>query len=738
MTERNQDPTLYAVVRADGTAAVTVDGVTQEIRAADEDSVRQQILERARQRAVIAGHPVRLTTSEPAGRWWLIVHANGQVFEDRSVRPSQSFDPAQGGGPAGFAPPAPEQQQPAQVPTEHQSANHQPMPGQPFQQPPAPSQPFAQSAPEPAKSADDADSTPWSAAIDASPDEDAMARGRSAERSWPADHRSVGMLGNLSPTDPSDYPAPSRPPAGPEQRPGAQSSAAPQSSTSAPQQQTSASQQSPGQHAAGSAQSGAAAQHPWHEAGSSWTPEAPQDPGALRPSSPQHPGQDQPAGPGATPQSGAMSPYHTGSQPGSPQQPYGQPGPAQSPDARQHPWGAPEQQPAPAAQQPLSAQQAFDAHRRLPEPPPQTPTSGRMPLVGAGRSGTTPLPAAEENAPDQQPPGDGRHEPPPSDVLQVQPPGEEPFRKPTLDDLLKTRPKPKAGPAEWGVRGALRKATFGAVKFRPSTAEMQHRADVSAIQRSLSGPKTIAVVNPKGGACKTTTCYLIGATFGLFRGGYTLAWDNNETRGTLGWRSIPARHTNTAVDLLADLERFQAVDRARVGDLDNYVRTQGTAQFDVLASDEDAARSATLDGEAFDRLHQTLSRFYRLLIIDTGNNMRASNWIAAVEAADMLVISSSVREDTASSAAWLIDGLRSRGMEHKIEHAVTVLSAPARDPEVGLSRRLHDHFGRLTRAVLDVPHDPTLVEGGTIEIDNLHPETREAWVHVTAAIADGL
>ncbi|HLT62409.1 MAG TPA: hypothetical protein VK020_14515, partial [Microlunatus sp.] len=336
------------------------------------------------------------------------------------------------------------------------------------------------------------------------------------------------------------------------------------------------------------------------------------------------------------------------------------------------------------------------------------------------------------------PQGDDRYTPPPSDVLQVAPPGEEPFRKPTLEDLLQTRPKPKPGPAEWGIRGAVRKATFGAIKFRPSPREMQHRADVSAIQRSLSGPKTIAVVNPKGGACKTTTCYLIGATFGLYRGGYTLAWDNNETRGTLGWRSIPARHTNTAVDLLADIERFQAVDRARVGDLDNYVRTQGTAQFDVLASDEDAARSATLDGEAFAKLHQTLSRFYRLLIIDTGNNMRASNWIAAVEAADQLVISSSIREDTASSAAWLVDGLRARGLEQKVEQAVTVLSSPAREPEEGLSRRLHDHFGRLTRAVLDVPHDPHLVDGGTIEIEKLHPETREAWVHVTAAIADGL
>src|SRR5690606_40760190 len=111
MTERNTDPTLYAVVRADGTAAVTVAGVTQEIRAADEDSVRQQILERARQRAVIAGHPVRLTTSEPAGRWWLIVHANGQVFEDRSVRDSLASDPG--------ANPAPDQTRPDHTAPDH-------------------------------------------------------------------------------------------------------------------------------------------------------------------------------------------------------------------------------------------------------------------------------------------------------------------------------------------------------------------------------------------------------------------------------------------------------------------------------------------------------------------------------------------------------------------------------------------------------------------------------------------
>src|SRR5690606_13419571 len=101
--------------------------------------------------------------------------------------------------------------------------------------------------------------------------------------------------------------------------------------------------------------------------------------------------------------------------------------------------------------------------------------------------------------------------------------------------------------------------------------------------------------------------------------------------------------------------------------LDTYVRTQVDARFDVLASDEDAAASSTIDAAAFDRLHGVLSRYYRLLIVDTGNNMRASNWVAAVAAADQLVIVSTVREDTAASAAWLIDGLREKGFDRKIE-----------------------------------------------------------------------
>jgi MinD-like ATPase involved in chromosome partitioning or flagellar assembly len=309
---------------------------------------------------------------------------------------------------------------------------------------------------------------------------------------------------------------------------------------------------------------------------------------------------------------------------------------------------------------------------------------------------------------------------------------------PTLTDLLATRPPAPTGPAQNGWQGAIRRISGGLVSPAPSARELAHREAIASVQRSLRGPKTVVVVNPKGGAHKTTATLLIASTFGIHRGGYTLAWDNNETRGTLGWRANPARHTNTAVDLLRDLDRFTDVRSARVGDLDNYVRSQGSAQFDVLASDEDAASAASIDAAAFDQLHRALSRFYRVLVVDTGNNMRASNWQAAIDAADQLVIVSTIREDTAASAAWLADALSAAGRQDAVQNAVTVLSAPARTADPQLHQRLHDHFGKLTRTVLDVPHDPALISGGPITYDALSPSSRTAWLQVTAAIADGL
>ena len=309
---------------------------------------------------------------------------------------------------------------------------------------------------------------------------------------------------------------------------------------------------------------------------------------------------------------------------------------------------------------------------------------------------------------------------------------------PTVDDLLNSRTDRAKPRATEGWQATVRKATGGAISPRPGRAEQSRLDRERTVQRRLVAPRTIVVLNPKGGAHKTTSTLLLAATFGTQRGGATLAWDNNETRGTLGWRAQNAPHHRTAVDLLEHLDSFAEPSQASLAALDTYVRTQVDARFDVLASDEDAAASSTIDAAAFDRLHGVLSRYYRLLIVDTGNNMRASNWVAAVAAADQLVIVSTVREDTAASAAWLLDGLREKGFDRKIDEAVTILAAPSAKPDRKLSDRLEHHFAQVTADVVHVPFDAALVDGGPIDFDALSPDTRDAWLTVAASIAQRL
>ncbi|WP_026482095.1 MinD/ParA family ATP-binding protein [Agromyces subbeticus] len=353
-------------------------------------------------------------------------------------------------------------------------------------------------------------------------------------------------------------------------------------------------------------------------------------------------------------------------------------------------------------------------------PPPVSAAPARV-------SSPTPAPAA---APALVPPA-------PTPISSPTAAGAKPHR-PTVDDLLSSRPRVRPLRATTGWQGRVRRLSGGLISPKPSAAEQSKHEQTTRVQKRLDGPRTIVVLNPKGGAHKTTSTLLLAATFGRLRGGSTLAWDNNETRGTLGWRAQHSPHHRTAVDLLNDLERFENPSVASLSQLDEYVRTQVDARFDVLASDEDAAATSTIDDAAFDRLHRTLSRYYRLLVVDTGNNMRASNWVAAVAAADQLVIVSTVREDTAASAAWLLDGLAEKGFGDKVERAVTILTSPSEKPDRELEQRLTDHFGALTAAVTTIPYDDALVDGGTIDFDALSSETNDAWLRAAAVVADQL
>ena len=387
---------------------------------------------------------------------------------------------------------------------------------------------------------------------------------------------------------------------------------------------------------------------------------------------------------------------------------------------------------------------------RLPESssPPSPPVSpirwvtpAAQPPSGRPGGPTSRPPSGPPPPPPLRPAGGPPQGPPPSGQPPVTPPSAveqlaEPRRFMTATDFLERRADAaEPGPATWGWRGRLRRWSGGTIKPRMNAAERVYTQDRALIQKDFDGPVTIAFINPKGGAAKTTGVLAAGYTFGTVRGGGVVAWDNNETRGTLGIRGARSVHHKTTKELLADMGKFADVSQSRIGDLGSYVRSQGDAHFDVLASDESANVTGQIHADDFNSIHQLLMRFYRVILVDTGNNMRAENWLAAADAADLLVVTSTVREDTGYSGLWMLDALQDAGYQNLKYKTVTVLSDPSATVDRKLAADLVDIYQQRTRGVYRVPYDPALVAGSVLPYGDLSHATRMSWFRACAGMA---
>ncbi len=432
-----------------------------------------------------------------------------------------------------------------------------------------------------------------------------------------------------------------------------------------------------------------------------------------------------PVPPASDPLNGPMStpvpppPPQLGNQP----TPTPPPPPQQAP---QHPEPQAPAQPAqaPPAHQPLAPQSV--------QPPPtawnQQPQHAAPPQQSWAQQPPAP--------PAPQPPVQAPAQPPAQTAGPPQPAQAEPQRFMRATDFLDRRAdQVEYGPATWGWRGKVRKWSGGAIAPKMGAAELAHEQHRRAIQRDFEGPRTIAFLNPKGGAAKTTSVLMSGFTFGTIRGGGVVAWDNNETRGTLGIRGTRSSHRNTTRELLEDLERFNDVYQARIGDLGAFVRSQGDAHFDVLASDERPDVTGTIRATDFTSVHQLLERFYRVILVDTGNNMRAENWLAAAEIADLLVVTSTIREDTGYSGLWMLDALQDAGYANLKHKTVTVLSDPSSHVDEQLAHDLTQVYEQRTKAVYRVPYDPVLVAGSVVPYAMLSSSTQAAWLRACAGMA---
>lgn len=291
-------------------------------------------------------------------------------------------------------------------------------------------------------------------------------------------------------------------------------------------------------------------------------------------------------------------------------------------------------------------------------------------------------------------------------------------------------------PAETGFRGLLSRI---GIRVAPSKRELTVRAHTRAVSQHWPGPRTVSVVNGKGGANKTPTTVMLAAVFARNGGGPVLAWDNNETRGTLGWRTEQGPHNSSVMDLLPETSQLLAPS-AQSALLARYVHHQTEDKYDVLRSKPDVlASEQKITADDFDALHEVASKYFRLNVVDSGNDETAERWLRMIHHTDQLVIATTTLEEHAEAGALLLEALRGRGGKYAelSQNAVVIVSQSDKNGTAAQAQQIADGFAQLARSAVTIPYDVALLKG-RIRWGALKPSTQGAWLAAAAAVADGL
>ena len=390
------------------------------------------------------------------------------------------------------------------------------------------------------------------------------------------------------------------------------------------------------------------------------------------------------------------------------------------------------------SQQPVSPQAPAPLNQNMPQPAPQQvpgqPVAATQPLAQAPTpppvvpsQQPVPQPVPQQPVPQQSVP-QPVNQPVPGQGVQVSAP------------VLRARPdsflaKSAAGgpkPTGWrAVAGRL------GLKVQASQTQSQQWADERTVSQHWPGPRTIAVLNGKGGAGKTPTSILLASNFARLGSGSVVAADGNVTRGTLGWRTEQGPHNATILDMVPKTEALMDPS-ARNGDVAAYTHHQTIDQFDVLRSNPLLlSTEQKLTPEELDGIQQVLTRYYRMIIWDTGNDEGDSLWLRIVSHADQIVVATTTRTDHAEAGRLLLQGLSGRDERSAALAANAVVVISQADREEPPATSLVDGFAGIAREVVTIPYDRAMREQW-LRSDKLAPATRAAWLHAAAAVARGL
>jgi len=289
------------------------------------------------------------------------------------------------------------------------------------------------------------------------------------------------------------------------------------------------------------------------------------------------------------------------------------------------------------------------------------------------------------------------------------------------------RAQAEAPPSGW--RLALFRVTRGLLNAGPSAADRERRDLIGRVKSPIAGCRRIAVVSRKGGVGKTTTTLMLGHTFASLRGDRVIALDGNPDAGSLAYR-VRRETSNTITGLLAHRNTIN-----RYADIRAYT-SQAPTRLEVVAADDDPRITHALVEQDFHTAVELLEVHYNLVCLDTGTGVLESAAKGILQLADQIVVVTAPSLDSARTASSTLDWLDRNGHSNLVEGAVAVVNAVRPRSQVELDRVV-EHFSQRCREVVRVPWDPHLEAGAESALDALREPTRNAYLRLAAAVADG-
>ncbi|MEV0795968.1 MinD/ParA family protein [Kribbella sp. NPDC050459] len=285
-------------------------------------------------------------------------------------------------------------------------------------------------------------------------------------------------------------------------------------------------------------------------------------------------------------------------------------------------------------------------------------------------------------------------------------------------------------PPRHGWRHGLYFVSSGRINVGPSPAEQRRQERIDRVRTPLRGPRRVVTLSRKGGAGKTTTTLMLGHTLAMYRGDRVVALDANPDAGSLGYR-VRRESPATVTNLLGERDLI-----TKYADLREYT-SQAPSRLEVIASDDDPTISQALGARDYRVVLDLLTQHYNMILVDTGTGILDSAIQGILREADQIVVVMPPALDGARVAAGTLDWLDQHGHADLVASAVAVINTTRGRQRWLQLDEIENHFSSRCAGTVRIPWDPALDSGAAVDLNDLRPGTRDAYLELAELVADG-